>query len=141
MTRYTAVAVLAIAGAVAASLAAAAPAAQSAALTERPLVMRLSKDEFRIAFGLNAVGCLRSGCHGVIRYRVAWRADDGTQRTELRAVSYSVLPHYERALTVDRQYFDSAEGAHETTIEKVAVGSISCVTGLQEPRRLTANLH
>ena len=103
--------------------------------------MRVSKDEFRIAFGLNAAGCKVSGCHGVIRYRVAWHADDGTHRTEVRSVSYSVLPHYDRALTVDRQYFDTAEGAHETAIEKVTVGSISCSVGQHAPARLAANLH
>jgi hypothetical protein len=93
--------------------------------------MRLSKDEFRIAFGLAAAGCAANGCNGVIHYRVDWKTDDGTMRSELRRVSYSVLPRYTRAITVDRQYFDTAEGAHTTAIVKVSVGSITCLEGVQ----------
>jgi hypothetical protein len=113
------------------TLCAAAPAgsAHAAALTQRPLVMRVSKDEFRIAFGLTARGCSASGCNGVIRYRVAWKGDDGVMRSERRSVSYDVLPHYTRALTVDRQYFDTAEGAQTTAVVKVTVSSISCTLG------------
>jgi hypothetical protein len=113
-------------------------AAYSAALAEQPLVMRLSKDEFRIAFGLNARGCASSGCNGVIHYRVDWKSDDGVARSELRRVSYSVLPHYSRALTVDRQFFDTAEGAHTIAILKVTVSSISCVQGASATAPLAA---
>jgi len=99
---------------------------RSATLTQDPLVIRLNKDEFRIAFGLNAVGCEASGCNGVIRYRVHWKTEDGAAISELKQVSYSVLPHSARTITVDRQYFDTAEGAHTTEVVKVAVERITC---------------
>jgi hypothetical protein len=134
MTRYSAAWLIAAASSVGwYSLGSAASASfgRSASLSQSPLVMRLSKDEFRIAFGLAAAGCASNGCNGVIRYRVDWKTDDGTVRSELRRVSYSVLPHYTRAITVDRQYFDTAEGAHTTAIVKVSVGSITCLEGVQ----------
>ena len=105
-----------------------APAAEhSVSLTQQPLVMRLSKDEFRIAFGINAERGAPFGCNGVIRYRVDWKADDGTARSESRRVSYTVVPHASRTITVDRQYFDTSEGMHTTDIVKVRVDSISCI--------------
>src|ERR1700728_5412333 len=70
-------------------------------LTQDPVVMRLSKDEFRIAFGLNAERCASGGCNGVIRYRVDWRTEDGTMRSEIKRVSYSAMANANRALTVD----------------------------------------
>jgi hypothetical protein len=105
----------------------AAAAERSVALTQEPLVMRLSKDEFRIAFGLNAEAGAPRGCSGVIRYRVDWKTEDGTTRTETRRVSYSVSPLASRAITVDRQYFDTAEGQHTTDVVKVRVDRISCL--------------
>jgi hypothetical protein len=107
------------------------PHAHAAFLTHEPLVMRLSKDEFRIAFGVNAQGCATHGCSGMIRYRVDWRTEDGMMASEYKRVSYTVLPNYERALTVDRQYFDTAEGAHTTEIVKVTVATITCTDVLQ----------
>ncbi|MGA8707513.1 MAG: hypothetical protein WB646_11050 [Steroidobacteraceae bacterium] len=106
-------------------------AAQSAYLSQAPVVMRLSKDEFRIAFGINAARCATNehGCNGVIRYRVDWKADDGTARSEIKHVNYVVVPRSSRALTVDRQYFDTAEGAHTTEVVKVSVDMITCVDG------------
>jgi len=98
----------------------------AARLAQPPLVMRLGKDEFRIAFGLDTRGCAQRGCGGVIRYTVAWRTEDGTLGSENKRVSYRVLPHYGRALTVDRQYFDTAEGAHTTELVGVTVAGISC---------------
>jgi hypothetical protein len=96
------------------------------ALTQDPLVMRLSKDEFRIAFGLNATQGAGGGCNGVIRYRVDWKTEDGTVRSERRQVSYRVSPEANRAITVDRQYFDTAEGQHTTEVIKVSVDRITC---------------
>ena len=101
----------------------------SASLTQDPLVMRLNKDEFRIAFGVNAVGCEASGCNGVIHYRVQWKTEDGAVISELKQVSYAVLPHSGRTIAVDRQYFDTAEGAHTTEVVKVAVERITCSGG------------
>jgi hypothetical protein len=96
-------------------------------LTQDPLVMRLSKDEFRIAFGINADQGAPNGCNGVIRYRVDWKTDDGMTRSEVRLVNYTVLAHASRALTVDRQYFDTGEGQHTTDVIKVSVDRITCI--------------
>jgi hypothetical protein len=112
------------------SVAAAAPAppATPVSLTQSPLVMRLSKDEFRIAFGINGEKCLPQGCHGAIRYRVSWQTEDGARHSEIKQVSYSVLPNAGRAIAVDRQYFDTAEGAHLTDIIEVTVDAITADT-------------
>ena len=102
---------------------------RAVSLTQEPLVMRLSKDEFRIAFGINAGHVAARGCDGVIHYRVDWRADDGTMRSENRAVTYSVPASADRTITVDRQFFDTAEGRHTTDVVNVSVDSMSCVDG------------
>lgn len=107
-----------------------APASErSVSLTQEPLVMRLSKDEFRIAFGINAERAAPYGCNGVIRYRVDWKTEDGVKRSEARLVNYTVSPHASRAITVDRQYFDTAEGQHTTEVVKVSVDKITCLDG------------
>jgi hypothetical protein len=100
-----------------------------AALTHPPVVMRLNKDEFRIAFGVGAPGCTHSGCSGVIRYRVDWKTEDGAVISEFKRVGYSVLPNSDRTITVDRAYFDTAEGAHTTAIVRVVVDRITCTHG------------
>jgi hypothetical protein len=125
--RLTATALLVIAGTFSAAGQAAPPAVR-AHLTHPPLVMRLSKDEFRIAFGIDAPGCA-AGCSGVIRYRVDWRTEDGAVISEVKRVGYSVLPRSRRTITVDRQFFDTAEGAHQIEVVKVHVASISCNAG------------
>ena len=99
-------------------------------LTQSPLVMRLSKDEFRIAFGINGEKCLPKGCHGLIRYRVNWKTEDGVSRSESKQVSYTVSPHAPRAIAVDRQYFDTAEGEHLTDIVEVSVDAIICAEAM-----------
>jgi hypothetical protein len=96
-------------------------------LTQPPLVMRLSKDEFRIAFGVDAERAAPDGCSGVIRYRVDWKTEDGVKRSEVKLVSYTVLPRASRAITVDRQYFDTAEAQHTTDVLKVSVEKITCL--------------
>ena len=101
-------------------------------LTQDPLVMRLSKDEFRIAFGIDANSSAPNGCNGVIRYRVDWKTEDGMTRSEVRLVNYTVLPHSSRALTVDRQYFDTAEGQHTTDVVRVSIDTITCHDGVGE---------
>ncbi len=100
-------------------------------LSQSPLVMRLSKDEFRIAFGINGAQCAASGCHGLIQYRVHWRTEQGPVRSELKQVSYSVAPRSARSITVDRQYFDTAEGEHTTEIVNVSVDTITCHAGVE----------
>jgi len=90
--------------------------------------MRLSKDEFRIA-SVQRQGCVSNGCNGVIHYTVEWKTEDGTVISEFKCVSYNVLPHSMRTMTVDRQYFDTAEGAHTTNVVRVTVDMITCVDG------------
>lgn len=107
-------------------------------LTQSPLVMRMGKDEFRVAFGINSVGCTKVGCYGAIHYRVNWKAEDGTTRSEVREVGYTVVPDAARTITVDRQYFDTAEGAHTTDVVDVTVARITCHRG-SEGRILSAD--
>jgi hypothetical protein len=94
-------------------------------LTQEPLIMRLNKDEFRIAFGINGEHCGVSGCSGMIHYRVDWKTADGTRRSERKHVSYTVSPLAPRTIAVDRQYFDTAEGQHTTDVVKVRVDAIT----------------
>jgi hypothetical protein len=116
--------------------------ARSASLTQTPVVMRLSKDEFRIAFGIDAAHCASSqaGCSGVIRYRVDWKTEDGTTRSELKRVNYVVAPRTGRSLVVDRQYFDTSEAAHTTDVVKVSVDLITCADGSEAGASRTASL-
>jgi hypothetical protein len=111
----------------------------SVSLTQEPIVMRLNKDEFRIAFGISAERCAANGCNGVIRYRVDWKTEDGTTRSEIKRVSYTVSPSANRAITVDRQYFDTAEGAHTTEVVKVSVDMITCLDGAYAAASRTAS--
>ena len=118
---------------------AAAVSTRAVSLTQDPVVMRLSKDEFRIAFGLNAEHCATTGCNGIIRYRVDWKTEDGTMRSEVKRVSYAAAPSANRALTVDRQYFDTAEGAHTTDVVRISVDMITCVDGVASAITRTAS--
>jgi hypothetical protein len=112
----------------------AAPATKhSVSLTQNPLIMRLNKDEFRIAFGINGERCGANGCSGMIRYRVVWKTADGATRSEIKHVGYSVPPSARRTIAVDRQYFDTAEGQHTTDVVKVSIDAITCRDGADEP--------
>jgi hypothetical protein len=111
---------------------AAPPSQRSVSLTQDPLVMRLNKDEFRIAFGINAERCGANGCSGMIRYRVDWKTADGATRSEIKHVGYSVSPQARRTIAVDRQYFDIAEGRQTTDVVKVSVDAITCRDGADE---------
>jgi len=112
------------------SAGAAPPSGHSVSLTQDPLVMRLNKDEFRIAFGINGERCGDNGCNGMIRYRVDWKTADGTTRSEIKHVNYSVSPRAPRTIAVDRQYFDTAEGQHTTDVVKVSIDAITCREGV-----------
>ena len=101
-------------------------------LTQDPLIMRLNKDEFRIAFGINGERCGANGCSGMIRYRVDWKTADGATRSEIKNVSYTVAPRTRRTIAVDRQYFDTAEGQHTTEVLKVTIDAITCRDGAGE---------
>jgi hypothetical protein len=116
--------------------------ARAVSLSQEPVVMRLSKDEFRIAFGIHADRCATSanGCSGVIRYRVDWKTEDGTTRSEIKRVSYALVARSSRGLTVDRQYFDTAEAAHTTDVVKVSVDMITCVEGAGSRNSRTASI-
>jgi hypothetical protein len=102
----------------------AAPPEGAVLLTGDPVVMRLNKDEFRIVFGIDGKNCVH-GCSGSVRYWVDWTASDGTARTEKKEVSYSVAPEAARTIAVDRQYLDTAEGAHTVDTVKVRVDTIT----------------
>ncbi len=113
------------------AVAGAAPSSErSVSLTQVPLIMRLNKDEFRIAFGINGERCGANGCNGMIHYRVDWKTADGTTRSEMKHVSYTVSPHAARTIAVDRQYFDTAEGQQTTDVVRVRVDAITCLDGL-----------
>jgi len=102
-------------------------------LTQDPVVMRLSKDEFRIVFGINGEKCAPSGCSGVIHYRVDWRTSGGeTRSSDLKQTRYSVSPLANRTISVDRQFFDTGEGQHTTDVVKVTVAKITCIGGTAE---------
>jgi len=122
-TRYISVYLVAL---VSVGVQAAAPPRSLVSLTQAPLVIRINKDEFRVAFGVDGEHCFPVGCHGSIRYRVVWRTDDGLTRSEIRQVNYAVFPNSRRSITVDRQYFDTAEGEHTTQIVSVKVEAITC---------------
>ena len=102
----------------------AAPPEGAVLLTGDPVVMRLNKDEFRIVFGIDGRSCTR-GCSGSVRYWVDWKASDGTVRSERKEVNYVVAPEAARTIAVDRQYLDTAEGAHTVDIVKVRVDTIT----------------
>jgi hypothetical protein len=118
-----AVAVAVAAGADRAALAA--PPESAVLLTGDPVVMRLSKDEFRIVFGIEGRSCVSHGCSGSVRYRIAWKASDGTTRSEQKEVSYTLSPGAARTIAVDRQYLDTAEGAQTVDVVNVSVDTIT----------------
>jgi len=95
-------------------------------LTQDPLVMRMGKDEFRIAFGLDAASCKETGCTGSIRYNTTWETEDGIRSTEQKTVTFNIPDGAERSLSVDRSYFDTAEAKHTTKVVGVDVSQISC---------------
>ena len=111
----------------------------SVSLTQIPLVMRLSKDEFRIAFGINAEPCKTLGCNGIISYRIDWKAEDGTIRSEHKQLDYTAVPGAGRTIAVDRQIFDTAEGKHTTQVVGVNVDDISRIDGPAPIRSVRAS--
>jgi hypothetical protein len=113
---------------------------RSVSLTQDPLVMRLNKDEFRIAFGINGERCGEHGCRGIIRYRVDWKTADGTTRSEIKHVHYTVSPRAPRTIAVDRQYFDTAEGQQTTDVVKIRVDAITCLDGADTAEAQVTNL-
>ena len=98
----------------------------SVSLTQDPLVMRLGKDEFRIAFGLDASNCNGAGCSGSIRYETTWETEDGVRTVEQKTVSFDIPPGAERSVSVGRSYFDTAEAKHTTNVVSVDVSQIRC---------------
>jgi hypothetical protein len=125
MDRWRTISLLFI-GLVASGASSALPFERAVSLTQAPLVMRVDKDEFRIAFGIDGQACGQNGCTGSIRYRVEWKTPQGAKRSEIKQVGYTVPPLASRTIAVDRQYFDTAEGAHTTEVLKVSVDKITC---------------
>jgi len=97
-------------------------------LTQDPLVMRVGKDEFRIAFGVAGDACAASGCTGVIRYQAAWRTEDGTESIDNKVLTYEIPSGAKRSIAVDRHYFDTSEGRHTTDLVDVKVDNVSCAS-------------
>ena len=98
---------------------------RSVSLTRRLLVMRLHKDEFRIALDSTAVGCEASGLQrgdplpGALEDR-GWRGDLRVQAGQLqRAVAQREDDH--RGPPV----FDTAEGIQTIEVVKLAVEHIT----------------
>jgi hypothetical protein len=114
-------AVLPIASAVAAT-----PAVCSVQIKEEPVVIRMDKDEFRIAFGVSGDACRDNGCSGVIRYKAAWRTDDGIGRIDDKVLNYEIPSGANQSIVVDRHYFDTSEGKHTTDLFHVTVDDVSC---------------
>ena len=104
----------------------AAAAACSVTVSEQPVVMRIGKDEFRIAFGVNSDTCRDSGCTGTIRYQAAWQTEDGLTNVERKLLSFSIPNGASKSIAVDRHYFDTAEGKHTTDVVRVSVDDVSC---------------
>jgi hypothetical protein len=97
-----------------------------AAISDKPLVMRIGKDEFRIAFSVTGEGCAAKNCSGTIRYQAAWRTEEGVSSTENKLVSFNIPDGAKRSIAVDRHYFDTAEGKHTTDLVDVTVEKITC---------------
>lgn len=125
--KKTILTLIALATFAAAATASAAPASEcSVSIASEPLVMRLGKDEFRIAFGINGEGCPASGCSGYITYKASWKTEEGTTHTDRKLLGYAVHGGSQRSIAVDRHYFDTAEGRHTTDVVDVSVESVSC---------------
>ena len=113
---------------------AAAPAASCAVkVTQDPVIIRMAKDEFRIAFGVSGEACRESGCAGVIRYKAAWRTENGAESTDTKLLSYDIPNGANQSIAVDRHYFDTSEGKQKTELVQVTVDDVSCARS-----RLTA---
>ena len=98
-----------------------------------PVIIRMDKDEFRIAFGVSGERCQESGCSGVIRYKAAWRTENGEQSVDTKLLSYDIPNGASNSIAVDRHYFDTSEGKHTTDLVQVTVDDVSCARS-----RLTA---
>jgi len=102
-------------------------------VAKNPVIIRMDKDEFRIAFGVSGERCQESGCSGVIRYKAAWRTENGEQSVDTKLLSYDIPNGASQSIAVDRHYFDTSEGKHTTDLVQVTVDDVSCARS-----RLTA---
>ncbi len=105
---------------------AAASAACAVNVGAQPVVMRIGKDEFRIAFAVNSDACKANGCNGTIRYQASWKTEDGATSIDRKLLSYTIPDGATRSIAVDRHYFDTAEGKHTTDIVRVQIDAVSC---------------
>jgi hypothetical protein len=111
---------------------AATPNTCSVSLSQEPVVMRIGKDEFRIAFGVNGEKCHGSACTGSIKYQASWKTEDGSTQVDHKLLTYNIPDGATRSIAVDRHYFDTAEGKHTTEIVHVSVDQVSCANGTSE---------
>ena len=95
-------------------------------VTNDPVVIRMDKDEFRIAFGVAGDTCAEHGCTGVIRYHAAWQTEDGAKSIDNKVLSYAIPTGAKRSIAVDRHYFDTSEGQHTTDLVEVKIDDVSC---------------
>ena len=93
--------------------------------------MRIGKDEFRIAFGVNGEQCQGDACSGSIKYQTTWKTENGATNVERKQLSYEIPHGASRTVAVDRHYFDTAEGKHTTQIVQVSVDQVSCTRGTE----------
>jgi hypothetical protein len=115
---------------------AATPAAScTVTVTQDPVIIRMDKDEFRIAFGVSGERCQESGCAGVIRYKAAWRTENGEQSVESKLLSYDIPNGASQSIAVDRHYFDTSEGKHTTNLVQVTVDDVTCARSRLTARR------
>lgn len=102
----------------------------SATVTPNPVVSRLGKDEFRVAFGIGGEECRGIGCAGTIDYRTIWEDEKGVRNVDVKRVGYSIPAGAAQSITVDRSYFDTAEGKHTTQVVDVRIDKVSCALGV-----------
>jgi hypothetical protein len=95
-------------------------------VTNEPVIIRMNKDEFRIAFGVAGDQCADGGCAGAIRYKATWKTDDGAQSVDSKVLSYDIPSGSKQSIAVDRHYFDTSEGKHTTDLVDVRVDDVSC---------------
>jgi len=105
---------------------AATPATCSVTVSIEPVIMRMSKDEFRIVFGVSGDQCSEKGCSGIIKYKAEWRTQEGTGNVDSKMLSYAIPSGSSRSIAVDRHYFDMGEGKHTTDLVHVSVDEVSC---------------
>ena len=97
-------------------------------VTNDPVVIRMDKDEFRIAFGVAGDACEKRAARASSATSAAWRTEDGAEATDNKVLSYDIPSGAKRSIAVDRHYFDTSEGRHTTDLVDVKIDDVSCAT-------------